>query len=93
MVGFQNVVLQSCAIVGRATSALTPLENTSVLAMFAPSVEFSCAAISSRCKARPLARGNHPNFEKTLLELGLKFWRPTNAESRSESCFENKVCT
>ena len=50
-----------------------------------------------------LARGNHPNFEKTLREIGLKFWRPTDSEScprigfsrklgrdcHSESCSEN----
>ena len=40
-----------------------------------------------------LARGNHPNFEKTLREFGLKFWRPSNSESRSENCSENRVFT
>ena len=42
---------------------------------------------------RFLARGDNPNLKKTLREFGLIFWRPTNSESRSESCSENRVFT
>ena len=46
---------------------------------------------AENCTIFCLARGNHPNFEKTLREFGLKFWCPANSESRSESCSENRV--
>ena len=32
----------------------------------------------------------YPPPKKKLRELGLKFWRPANSESRSESCSENR---
>ena len=34
--------------------------------------------------------GTTPILKKTLREFGLKSWRPTNSESRSESCSENR---
>ena len=37
--------------------------------------------------------GITPIKEKRLREFGLKFWRPTNSERRSESCSENRVFT
>ena len=37
--------------------------------------------------------GTTPILKKTLREFGLKFWRPSNSKSRSESCSENRVCT
>ena len=37
--------------------------------------------------------GTTPILKKTLREFGLKFWRPTHSESRSESCSENRVFT
>ena len=37
-----------------------------------------------------LAHGPQSRKEK-VREFGLKFWRPTNSESRSESCSENSV--
>ena len=37
--------------------------------------------------------GSTPISKKTLREFGLKFWRPTNSESRSERCSENRVFT
>ena len=35
--------------------------------------------------------GTTPILKRTLREFGLKFWHPTNSESRSESCSENRV--
>ena len=32
-------------------------------------------------------------IKKKIREFGLKFWRPTNSESRSESCSENRAFT
>ena len=37
--------------------------------------------------------GTTPILIKTLREFGLKFWRPTNSENRSESCSEKRVFT
>ena len=46
---------------------------------------------SENCKSG--AREPPPILKKTLREFGPKFWRPTDSESRSESCSENRVFT
>ena len=65
--------------------------------VFKPPLQFSTAAQTTTKTSFQtyfiLARGTTPILKKTLREFGLKFWSPTNSESRSESCSENRVFT
>ena len=42
-------------------------------------------------KGRIWRAGTTPNSKEMLREFGVRFWRPTNSKSRSESCSEHSV--
>ena len=44
-------------------------------------------------RAKNSGARDHPILKNPLRASGLKFWGPTNSESRSESCSENRVFT